>query len=95
MRYSILLLTMLLAGCITATPQPPPDAQVGVAFDRNSELASFADGLADPHTRRAVSADDPVRVASISKLVTAVDVMKLVEAGNHRGGERATHHATE
>ena len=56
-------------------------AQAGVAFDRGGERGSFADGLADPRTGRAVTVDDPVRVASVSKLVVAVGVMKLVEAG--------------
>src|SRR3546814_8255443 len=32
-------------------------------------------------TGRRVSAGDPVRIASISKLVTAIGVMRLVEAG--------------
>lgn len=82
MRWMVLFALPLLAACATITPQqPPPDAQVGVAFDRDAEIASFADGIADPQTRRAVTADDPVRVASISKLVTAIGVMKLVEAG--------------
>ena len=56
-------------------------AEVGVAFGRTGELASFADGVADPQSGRRVTVDDPVRVASISKLVVAVGVMELVEAG--------------
>jgi CubicO group peptidase (beta-lactamase class C family) len=55
--------------------------QVGVAFDANGELAGFAEGIADPQTGRRVTADDPVRVASVSKMVVAIGVMKLVEAG--------------
>ena len=54
-------------------------AQVGVAFDRDGELASFAEGMADPQSGRGITPDDPARVASISKLVVAVGVMKLVE----------------
>jgi len=82
MRIAILALTLLLAGCATvAPPEPPVRAEVGVAFDRNGELASFAEGIADPQSGRAVTADDPVRVASISKLVVAIGVMKLVEQG--------------
>lgn len=52
-----------------------------MAFDRNGELGSFAEGLADPRTHRAVTPDDPVRVASVSKMVAAIGVMKLVEQG--------------
>jgi CubicO group peptidase (beta-lactamase class C family) len=82
MRIAILALAFLLAGCATVpTPEPPMNAQVGVAFDRNGELANFADGIADPQSGRRVTPDDPVRVASISKLVVAIGVMKLVEQG--------------
>ncbi len=80
---SLLLASMLtLAGCMTA-PQPTslPLAQVGVAFDRTNEVASFADGIADPGTGRLATVDDPVRVASISKLPVAIGVLKLVEQG--------------
>ena len=73
-----LLAATLTAACATV---PPPAAEVGVAFDRNGEIGSFADGIADPQTRRPVTPDDPVRVASVSKLVVAVGVMKLVETG--------------
>ena len=81
MRRWLAIPLLSLAACATMTAQPPPAAQVGVAFGRTGEIADFADGIADPQTRRAVTADDPVRVASISKLVVAVGVMKLVEAG--------------
>ena len=82
MRIAALALAFLLAGCATvAPPEPRVRAQVGVAFDRTSELANFADGFADPQSGRRVTADDPVRVASISKLVVAIGVMKLVEQG--------------
>ena len=54
---------------------------MGVAFDRDGEFSSFAEGLADPRTGRRVTPDDPARVASVSKLVVAIGVMKLVERG--------------
>lgn len=40
-----------------------------------------AQGLADPATGRTVTADDPLRVASISKLAVAVGVLALVDQG--------------
>ena len=82
MRIRAILLSFLLAAC-AAVPRPdsPPHLQVGVAFDRNGELASFAEGLADPQSHRAVTADDPVRVASVSKMVVGIGVMKLIELG--------------
>jgi len=81
MRAWLILPVLLLAACATVPREPPPHAQVGIAFDRDGEVASFADGVADPSTGRLVTVDDPVRVASITKLATAVGVMKLVEAG--------------
>jgi CubicO group peptidase (beta-lactamase class C family) len=56
-----------------------PVAAVRVAFDRRGETAVAASGFADLASRRTATADDPVRVASISKLVTAIAVLRLVE----------------
>ena len=56
-----------------------PIASVRVAFDRHGETSVQASGLADIGAGRPVTADDPVRVGSISKLVTAIGVMRLVE----------------
>ena len=82
MRSIALLLGLMLAACATVpAPAPPVHAEVGVAFDRNGDLASFADGVADPQSGRRVTIDDPVRVASVSKMVTAIGVMKLIDQG--------------
>ena len=56
-------------------------ASVRVAFDRDGVTNTQASGLADISAKRSISADDPVRVASISKLVTAIGAMRLVEQG--------------
>lgn len=81
-RQLLFALSVLVGGCTTVpAPGPSSGAQVGVAFDRMGELGVFADGYADPTAKRRVSADDPVRVASISKMVTAIGVMKLVDQG--------------
>ncbi len=58
-----------------------PVAIVRVAFDRYGVTAVQTYGFADIAAGRRVTADDPVRVASISKMVTAIGVMRLVEAG--------------
>ncbi|MBA2772137.1 MAG: beta-lactamase family protein [Sphingomonas sp.] len=75
----------MLPGCAAIPDQARSDAapvaQVGVAFDRGGEVGSFAEGLADPQSGRALTPDDPARVASVSKLVVAVGVMRLVEQG--------------
>ncbi|WP_265528652.1 serine hydrolase domain-containing protein [Sphingomicrobium marinum] len=56
----------------------PP--QVAVSFDATS-IDAVSQGIADPASRREVSAQDPVRIASISKLVVAIGAMQLVEQG--------------
>jgi CubicO group peptidase (beta-lactamase class C family) len=58
-----------------------PVATVRVAFDRDGITDTRLHGVADRATGRRVTAGDPVRIASISKLVTAIGVMRLVEAG--------------
>lgn len=56
-------------------------AAVRVDFDARSVSATQVTGLADPATGRSVTADDPVRIASVSKLVVALGVMRMVDAG--------------
>ena len=72
----------VLAVCLAAIPAAHAQvATVRVAFDREGVTDTQVRGLADRATAREVTADDPVRIASISKLVTAIGVMRLVEAG--------------
>ncbi len=73
MRRALALLLLVSA------PAQADEVMVGVAFDRSGELGTVASGLADLKTRRSATADDPARIASISKLVVALGVMKLVE----------------
>ena len=56
-------------------------ARAAIAFDPVGERGSWTEGLADPTTGRPVTIGDPVRIASISKLVVAIGVMRLVEQG--------------
>ena len=81
-RRLVTLIVVLLAGspAVQAAPPPPP-ASVAVAFDRTSVRPVLAEGLADRASGRAAGPDDPVRVASISKLVTSLGVMRLVDQG--------------
>jgi len=72
-------LACLIASTMASAAEPV--AQVRVAFDRNGVVNTRAEGMADLATGRKVTADDPVRVASISKLVTTIGVMRLVDAG--------------
>lgn len=77
--------TMLCAMLAMAAPAFADDAstvaRVRVAFDRNGVVATQTTGMADIAIGRRVTADDPARIASISKLVAAIGVMRLVEAG--------------
>jgi CubicO group peptidase (beta-lactamase class C family) len=75
MRFLILLLALMTAACTR------PEARVRVAFDTTKITSVKASGLADRITKRRVTADDPVRVASVTKLVVAMGVMRMVEAG--------------
>ena len=81
----VFLATMALAGiavdAAAQAPAFPPAGQAKVTFDRNRILTSRASGVADRSSGRLTTIDDPVRVASISKLVVALGVMRLVEAG--------------
>ncbi|NUO74287.1 MAG: beta-lactamase family protein [Frateuria sp.] len=77
LRWMVCLLFLLG----TAARAGEPVATVRVAFDRDGTTATRVHGLADKATGRAVTPDDPVRIASISKLVTTLGVMRLVEAG--------------
>jgi len=82
-----LFLCLAIAGCSApridpSRPTPAPGVSYAwVTFDRNGERASGASGLADRAQSRAVTIDDPVRIASISKLVVGLGVMRLVEEG--------------
>ena len=76
----------LLSGCAatapveTVAPAAISPATVKVDFTTNSITTDFVEGNAGVAGRQ-VSVDDPVRVASISKLVVALGAMRLVEAG--------------
>ena len=81
MRIAVPLLLLLSSCATTPSPQAPLAAQAAIAFDLSGERGAWTDGFADPVTGRAVTPDDPVRIASVSKLVVAIGVMKLVEQG--------------
>jgi CubicO group peptidase (beta-lactamase class C family) len=75
---------LLLVASSTHAAEPPtvsPQARVRVTFDRDGITATRTEGYADPATKRAITVEDPVRIASISKLVLAIGVMRLVEDG--------------
>ncbi len=74
-RYAVTMLLPALALAVVAQPV----ATVRVTFDRRGEHSVRATGWADLARQKRVTGDDPVRIASISKLVVAIAVMRLVE----------------
>ncbi len=81
---------LLAASCLAPACHHPLDApapptpgltSAWVAFDPERVRASGAFGLADRASGRASTIEDPVRIASVSKLVVALGVMRLVEEG--------------
>jgi len=89
MRRILLSAALALAACQARpieAPPPPPSVAAGVAFawasfDRGGIRGSGAGGLAERRNGRAVTIEDPARVASVSKLVVALGVLRLVEQG--------------
>src|SRR4051794_22772706 len=79
MRFFSLFCLDLLAGCATVPAAEPRPAYAWVTFDRTGVTGSGASGLADRARGRRLTVDDPVRIASVSKLVVALGVMRLAE----------------
>jgi CubicO group peptidase (beta-lactamase class C family) len=75
-RLLLFLSLFALAGCASVRP-----ATAWATFDRSGVTASGASGLADRARNRRLTIDDPARIASVTKLVVALGVMRLVEQG--------------
>jgi CubicO group peptidase (beta-lactamase class C family) len=85
MRLLLSAALLLLAACqerpATAPPPAPGLSYAWAAFDADEVRRSGASGLADRRTGRELTVEDPVRVASVSKLIVTLGVMRLVEQG--------------
>lgn len=85
MSYRFPLIAALVATAVPAAaqeiPRQEPVGWARVTFDRSGITSSAAGGVADLATGRPLTVDDPARVASITKLVVAIGVMRLVEQG--------------
>lgn len=77
----ILAALAFIASPVAAQEPAPPPATVVVAFDRETIRPLIVEGLANKETGRAVEANDPVRVASISKLIMALTALRLGDEG--------------
>ena len=87
MRSLLPFAILALAACqappigVATPPSAPGVTYAWVAFDAARLGDGEAAGLADRASGRPARVEDPVRVASISKLVVALGVMRLVEQG--------------
>jgi CubicO group peptidase (beta-lactamase class C family) len=61
--------------------EPAPPASVVVAFDMNNIRPLIVEGMANRQSARQLEANDPVRIASISKLVMALAALRLADEG--------------
>lgn len=80
-RILALLLAIAASACTTVSPPPTHQSYAWARFDAERVTASGAAGAADPQTMRPLTNNDPVRIASVSKLAVALGVMRLVEEG--------------
>lgn len=85
-RAFLIVLLTIASAPVRAEAIPAPaaavqPAAVRLSFTRDTFGKPWTRGVADRTTGRAATADDPVRIASISKLVVAIGVLRLVEAG--------------
>ena len=78
-RAGSIALALIAAACATRPLPAMPGGDARVAFTASRIVSRAAHGDAAPH--RTFNPDTLVRVASVSKLVTTIGVLRLVEAG--------------
>jgi CubicO group peptidase (beta-lactamase class C family) len=76
-----LLAALALIAVPAAAQDAAPPATVVVAFDRETIRPLIVEGLANRESGREVGANDPVRIASISKLIMALTALRLMDEG--------------
>jgi CubicO group peptidase (beta-lactamase class C family) len=79
-RRILAAIAVIAAPAAAQEPAPPP-ASVVVAFDRESIRPMIVEGLANFETARPLEANDPVRIASVSKLIMALTALRLMDEG--------------
>lgn len=78
-RFLLAALALILPNAAQAEDQTP--ATVVVAFDRETVTPLIAEGVRNFESMEPVEANDPVRIASISKLIMALATLRLVDEG--------------
>ncbi len=81
MLKTLLAAIALMAPVGAGAGNPHAPATVVVAFDRETIIPLIVEGVANRETGRPVAANDPVRIASISKLIMALATLRLVDEG--------------
>ncbi len=81
MIRSIIAALALVATPAAAQDTAPQPATVVVTFDQDTIRPLIVEGLANKETGRALEANDPVRIASISKLIMALTALRLADEG--------------
>ncbi|MEL6239054.1 MAG: serine hydrolase [Pseudomonadota bacterium] len=76
-----LALALTMTACSAEKTETAPPAAVVVAFDRETVTPLIAEGVRNFESNEAVEANDPVRIASISKLIMALATLRLVDEG--------------
>lgn len=79
MRNQQVCVCFFLLGLCPGLIAAEPIATVRLDFNAQEITARYTAGLAQVETGRAVHPDDPVRIASVSKLVLAIGLMQLVD----------------
>jgi CubicO group peptidase (beta-lactamase class C family) len=77
--HLLLALSMLATGPVTAKETQQP-VRISLTVQKQGGIISKVSGERTPNGAR-VSRDDPLRIASVSKLVTGLAVMRLVDQG--------------
>ncbi len=80
MLKHLIVLTALMTSVNVAAQETAP-ATVVVAFDEEIVTPLIVEGMANRESGRVVEANDPVRIASISKLIMAIATLRLVDEG--------------
>jgi len=77
----LLAASLILFSGQAAADQAVVPATVAVVFDRDTISPVVVEGYGNRATVRKVKANDPVRIASISKLLMALTALRLVDEG--------------
>lgn len=80
-RHLIAVAALFAPLPLAAKDSAPPPASVVVVFDRDSIRPVIVEGLANKESGRPLEANDPVRIASISKFIMALTALRLMDEG--------------